>query len=350
MRRSPLLALLACLAAPAFAADAPPPTVQAAPLIEYWQRDILLPRHDQLASTTQALAASLTALCDRPNAAKVDSARTAWKASFIAWRAVEALPLGPTTDRRTAWKIDLWPTRTQKIEEAVKLSKPDLPIAEGVGSVAQGLPAIEYLLWGDDRANAQMGRLQFKQRCRYLEALGTEIAEETRALAAAWRSYAETKQDAERAKETLDLSINMLVASLEGLRDKKLARMGNPKVKRPARQDFDGWRSRSTRAGLQATLDAVEKLLFHPMPGGQSFADQLVASGKPMVVQHLKDEFATAHVELGKLPNNLAMYIADDPSHGKPLHDSLSRLQKLVELQVADALGITIGFKDNDGD
>ncbi|MFC4159294.1 imelysin family protein [Chitinimonas lacunae] len=348
MRRFPLLALLAWLAVPAFAAE--PATIQAAPLITYWQRDVLLPRHEQLATASKTLASSLDALCERPNAARLDSARVAWKSTFLAWRAIEALPLGPTTARRTAWKIDLWPTRMQKIEEAVKLSRPDLPIAEGIGAVAQGLPAIEYLLWGDDRAKAQLGRLQFKQRCRYLSALGTEVAEETQALANAWRSHAASPPDETQAKETLDLAVNMLAVSLEGLRDKKLARMGNPKVKRPVRQDFDAWRSKNTRDGLKATLDAVEGLLFHPMPSSQSFADQLAKAGKPMLVQHLKEEFAAAHTELAKLPGDLALYIADDPSHGKALHESLGRLQKLVELQVADALGITIGFKDGDGD
>ncbi|QDQ27444.1 imelysin family protein [Chitinimonas arctica] len=289
-------------------------------------------------------------LCQRKSPATIDAARLAWQQTYLAWRALEALPMGPIMSRRTAWQIDVWPTKLEKVEEAVRLVQPDAAIADSVGAAAQGLPALEYLLWGDDRAKAQMGRLQFRKRCQYAEALAADIVAETDGLVKDWRLYAKTPLDADSGRQQFEDAVNLIAGSMENLRDKKMARLGSNKlVKKTGRQDFDAWRSKNTRAGLDASLDALESLFFSSQ-NGPSFADRLGQAGKPLLVRHLKDEFATAAKLLGKLPEDMATSLANNPAAGQALLDSLKRLQGLVELQVADAVGVTIGFKDSDGD
>ncbi|HEY9104124.1 imelysin family protein [Chitinimonas sp.] len=346
MKRRTLAVLPLCIALFGMAGAA---ELDAAATVANWQSQ-QLPRIQALNTGSKALDDSLAALCQRKTQANLDAARQAWLQTYLAWRAVEALPSGPALSRRTAWQIDVWPTKPQKVEEAVRLVEKDAPIADSVGATAQGLPALEYLLWGDDRAKAQLGRLAFRQRCEYANALADGIAEEADGLLKEWQTYAATPLDHDAGRQAFEEGVNLLAASIEALRDKKLAHIGSPKQSRQlSRQDFDAWRSRNTRAGLQASLDALESLFFGAQQGS-SFADRLVQAEKPILVRRLREEFATARNLLAKQPEDMASFLAANPTAAQPLLDSFKRLQQLVELQVADAVGVTIGFKDSDGD
>ena len=46
----------------------------------------------------------------------------------------------------------------------------------------------------------------------------------------------------------------------------------------------------------------------------------------------------------------MAASAAAKPASAQPFLDSIKKLQGIIELQVADAVGVTIGFKDSDGD
>lgn len=310
------------------------------------------PRIQALTDSSAKLRDSVAGLCQRLTSERLELARSAWKDSYAAWRAVEALPIGPVLSRRTAWQIDVWPTRPPKVEEAIRLVEKDAPIADSVGAAAQGLPALEFLLWGEDRAKAQLGRLHFRQRCQYGVALAHDVASESAGLLADWQQYGRAPHDQETGRQAFEEAVNLLAGSLQNLRDKKLARLGGGKApKKPLRQDFDAWRSHQTKAGLAATLATLEGIFLAPgRDKGPSFVDRLVLADKPLLAQHLQEEITTARTALAKLPDDVATAASRNPAVLKPFLDSLKRLQGLVELQVADAVGVTIGFKDSDGD
>ncbi|PHV12819.1 imelysin family protein [Chitinimonas sp. BJB300] len=329
----------------------PVSSLDAAATVMNWQTQ-QLPRIQTLADNSAKLRDSVATLCQRLKADQLEQARKDWKSTYAAWRTVEALPMGPTLTRRTAWQIDVWPSRSPKVEEAVRLVEKDAPIADSVGAAAQGLPALEYLLWGDDRAKAQLGRLHFRQRCQYSVALAREVATESAGLLADWQTFERQQYDTETGRQAFEEAVNLIASSLQNLRDKKLARLGSSKIiKQAARQDFDAWRSHQTKAGLTATLGTLESIFLAPGPNNSpSFVDRLAAADKPLLAQHLRDEIRIAREVLAKLPEDIAQAGSRNPIALKPFLDLIKRLQSLVELQVADAVGITIGFKDSDGD
>lgn len=352
--QAPTPSAASVVAAPAPSAPAAPSAalgLDAAATVANWQAQ-QLPRIQALADHSAQLQSAVTELCRRLRPEQIDRARQAWKATHAAWRSVEALPMGPILTRRTAWQIDVWPTRPPKVEEAIRLVEKDAPIADSVGAAAQGLPALEFLLWGEDRAKAQLGRLHFRQRCQYSVALANDVAAESRGLLADWQIYQREQHDHETGRQAFEEGINLIAGSLQNLRDKKVARLGGAKApKKPARQDFDAWRSHHTKASLAATIGSLESLfLARGQDGSPSFVERLARAEKPLLAQHLQDELALSRVALAKLPEDVATAASRNPAVLKPLLDSLKRLQGLVELQVADAVGVTIGFKDSDGD
>lgn len=353
----PSLPAPVAVAAPAQPVTPPVPSpteaegLDAAATVSNWQAQ-QGQRIARLAEASARLQDSVQALCKRLRPEQIEAARQAWKDSQQAWRAVEALPMGPALSRRTAWQIDVWPSRPPKVEEAVRLVSKDAIIADSVGAAAQGLPALEYLLWGEDRASAQLGRLHFRQRCQYSMALAGDIASEAAGLRSDWQAYAATTLDHDAGRQAFEEGVNLIAGAVQNLRDKKLARQGSVKAaKKPSRQDFDAWRSHQTRAGLAATLGALDSLFQAPgADGSPSFLKRLADAGRPLLAQHLHEELAVANAALARLPDDVASAASRNPQQLKPFLDSLKRLQGLIELQVADAVGVTIGFKDSDGD
>ncbi|MBL8507681.1 MAG: imelysin family protein [Chitinimonas sp.] len=322
--------------------------LDATAVVKAWQSQ-QLGRVQTLQASSLVLKDSVDALCKRLGNSEIRAARQAWLQTYVAWRAVEALPMGPALSRRTAWQIDAWPVKPQKVEEAVRLVERDAPIADSVGANAQGLPALEYLLWGDDRANAQLGRLHFRQRCQYAQALAADVASEAQSLQQDWQGYSSTALDTDAGRQAFEEAVNLIAGSVEALRDKKVGRLGSPKLtQKPTRQIFDAWRSHGTHAGMAATLNALEQL-FLDNRQAPSFVDRLAVE-KPLLAQHLREEFAIAREHLAKLPADMAASAAAKPASIQPFLDSIKKLQGIIELQVADAVGVTIGFKDSDGD
>jgi hypothetical protein len=315
-------------------AHATPVNIQAS-LGHYWQDTLLPPQIDKFTEAASQLAAQSAQLCERPTLAKLDAARAAWRDGYVAWRAIEALPLGPAAAAGLQSRLDTWPTSTPQIEAAVR-DMGDTPALDPVTpEAARGLPAIEYLLWGDDRPGAQLGRLSFRKRCTHLLAQSTALASEAAALRAAWQSQ-KPVEPAQRFKE----GYTALIDAVHTVREKKLP-TPKPGGKLANRQDFDAWRSHNTHAGIAMQVAMIEAALLKG-PGNANLAQGLAASGQASLAQALQQAIDDIRQALGDKPRDLPELFSRQPTAAKPLKDALARLEALLTGPVAAAFGATV--------
>src|SRR4030095_7161959 len=120
-----------------------------AKVLEELSSSVLLPGYEELDTESQTLAETVAAYCAAPDAATLDTAREAWRATRRAYRRSAAFQIGPSEQLRLSSVLDFWPVREQDVENAVidAPAAPDAAYLATLGVSARGLPALEYLLF-----------------------------------------------------------------------------------------------------------------------------------------------------------------------------------------------------------
>jgi len=308
--------------------------------------------YGELQQRGAVLRDAVTALCAEPAAAeRLTAARTAWRQTAIALRYLEAWPLGPTLEARALPRMDFWPTRVPQIDAAVADQGRGTLDLTRVGVTARGLPALEYLLFDTGRGTPALASAA---HCQYAQRLAGEVAELTAELQAAWTQWSSSAAlaDPEKARALVGDTLNVVVAALNGMRARKLARPATAPGQPPPAPTWEAWRSGATRDHLLATLAGVRAVLVGDEAANSSTSAPgllalLRSRGQAALAQQLADRLGAAEAAVKALP--------PDPSRASARAYS-GALQALAQLQeglagdAATALQVTMGFNDSDGD
>jgi len=257
------------------------------------------------------------------------AARQAWVAAMTAWERLNAVPIGPLVERRSARRIDFMPARPASIERAVREGAADMAL---VGGPAKGLPALEWLLW-------QAAPAPGAPACDFAQRAAADVAEEAAALVAAFSVTPEWSVDAQPA--AFGELLNQFVGAVETLR---WAQIDKP-LKEGKRQ-FPRAASGATAAAWAARWQALRTLaVFDGTAADAPVSLEAYLRGRGL--NPLADGLRGAVQRSGQA---LEGATPERPQAlARPVRE-LGTLKHQLETQVAPALKVSIGFSDSDGD
>ncbi len=149
---------LACLAAALFSVGLYPAHAETdhAAIAKASLTEVIRPGYAALAAATGSLDDKVAALCKQPSAAALQAAKDAFAGAVDAWSKVEIFRFGPIVQDHRYERLFFWPDPKslglRQVEDALAKKDEDVtdPAKLAAKSVAlQGLPALEYLLYGD---------------------------------------------------------------------------------------------------------------------------------------------------------------------------------------------------------
>ncbi|MDW5418007.1 imelysin family protein [Iodobacter sp. CM08] len=307
------------------------PTIPTPEFSVRWLEEAYLPRHKILLAASDAFATQSKAFCAAPNEKSLAITRNTWKQAALAWHAMDAAPGGPIVLERTGRKIDFWPTREADIEAMIPKGLDE----RNVG--ARGLPAAEYLLWGNQEPKAQLAKLKAQDRCLYLVGISERIVSDVSLLNAGWQNYHQ-QLGAENPffrQNLLPETLNLMLGALDS-QAKRLP-------KEAKREAFAEWRSGTGKASSVAVLNTVASTLFSPSGG-----ITLLLADKPEVIAKVKTAIANAKTAQAAIPEAF-----DSPAAKAARSNylaSIKELKRSIETDVAEALDLTLGLSESDGD
>jgi uncharacterized protein len=336
---------------------------------------VIRPGYAALAGAADVLQGKMGALCQQPSAASLDEAKTAFATTVSAWSKVEILRFGPVTQDHRFERLFYWPDPKsiglKQVQQALAEKDEDieLPVELTGKSVAlQGLPALEYLLYGDGAEILAKERVVGEDdsspeidtegafRCGFALAVATNIDHIADALVEDWREgsayekafLSPIPEDAiyHAPKEvTLDL-FKSFTSGIELVRDQKLAKpLGAiPDEARPKLAAF--WRSGLTFANAAGNLAGVRTLFAQ---GG--FA-QIVAGESAGVENSILFDLHHAIETLRgiDLPMQDVAQNADLRSKIEALRVALKSAAQTAGDMIARGAGLAFGFNAMDGD
>lgn len=292
-----------------------------------WLDQAYLPRHQALSQTADQLAENTAAFCQQQDNKTLSKVRLSWLASSHAWRSMDGAPGGPMLLERLGRKIDFRPTRPDDIESAIKGG-------DSSNAATRGLPAIEYLLWGNAQPKQQLTRLKQTERCAYLVKLAEQVASNTHTLDAGWQLYRE-----QLAAENPFFRQNLLLEN-NNLMLTSLASMLKRLPSSAVAQQYAEWRSGSSKTQLLAQLDGFTL-------AQNAIIKRIKDRGDTALAQRFATDLHQAQQQCHALPSKLEF---SQPRQRIPCSKAITQISQRLQNEVAQSLELNLSLGESDGD
>jgi uncharacterized protein len=325
--------------------------------------EVIRPGYAALAEETAALSEKVGALCEAPSSASLEAGRKAFAAAVAGWSKVEILRFGPIAQDNRFERLFFWPDPKGLGDRQIKhaLAKRDESVTKpdalsGKSVALQGLPALEYLLYGDgaEVLAATTGDGAF--RCAFARAVAATSAGIAKSVAEDWRegspyekSFLAPGPDATPYHAPKEVTLELFksfTAGIELVRDQKLGKPlgASPEEARPKLAAF--WRSGQSLANAASNLEDVRALFAK---GGLG---QVVADDSPGVEKSVLFDLGHAIEVLNGIGKPMAEVAVDADLRAKieALRVSLKSAGKTAADAIARGAGVSFGFNAMDGD
>jgi predicted lipoprotein len=313
--------------------------------------DAIRPGYDRLAKSAQALAVRTTGLCADPSAEALAETKHAFGNAVRAWSAIEFIRFGPIREENRAERFVFFPDRRGVMLRQVQalLAEEDVAALDTASladkSVAvQGLPALEYLLYGNgSQAMLEPG----SYRCGFAAAISRNLAGIAEAVSEGWRAGGDTassllKPGSDNAlyhdeDEALKAVLGPIADGYEMLEETRLRPFVGEDAARARPKRAIWWRSGLTREALMA--------------GYQGLADLATKSG---ALEGLPGEVKQAVAGNFAFENRAVANALHDMEGG---HAKLAfvivvteSLREIAKGGILGGYGLAAGFSSLDGD
>jgi predicted lipoprotein len=321
------------------------------------------PGYAQLSESAFALSGKVKALCEQPSATALKDARAAFAGEVEAWSKVELLRFGPVAQEHRYERLFFWPDpkglglhqiRDALAKEDGTVTKPESLAAKSVA--LQGLPALEFLLYGDDADTLAKGSGDAAFRCSFAASVAANVASIAKDIDDGWKdgapftkSYLAPGPDDPFYRAPKEVTLELFKAfttGIESVRDQKLAKMLGPKPEEAKPELAPFWRSGLTLTNIADNLDGVRQLF---QKGG--FAE-LVHSDQPGVENSMLFDLDHAIEVLHGIDLPVAKLVHDETARGKleALRVSLKSAAQTASDIISRVAGLAFGFNAMDSD
>ena len=330
---------------------------------------IVMPRLEDTTAAANHLSSTADAFCAAPDAAGLAAAQAAWSDLMGVWKHGEAGQFGPVWMEpwRVGPKVDFWPARPDNIQEILDESfELTAESVSGLGTIHRGLPVLDWVLFveGDNSLAAFSNPDTGERRCDYLTALAGDTANQLTILHDAWAPSGENyianylspgpTTDFMSTRETMDEVVNRAIFAVENVRLLKLGKpAGQSSGGTPQLERVESPQSGRSLQNALDTLAGVESVFLGDYAGvdGPGLLDAVSDPDRRSAIQaafEARYAEAVAAVEVVPPPLTDSIY-----THSAELTDATNavrELQVVLQVDLAQALAVTIRFNDTDGD
>jgi predicted lipoprotein len=330
-------------------------------LVQTWGEQVIVPWYQNLVVKAQGLEGASRALCaseDEPLA----KAQAAWAEVRSQWKMTEVIAFGPYKEEplRLGPKMDSWPMRENTVLSRLNNPEPmNQDLVDRLGASQVGLPVIEYLLFAD-RADLNASFASDTRRCAYLVATSARFRHEAQRLLDAWvvdgylqEFLGKNPQSATfpTPKKAFGEVVNRIGFTLENMRYEKLSKPVGVRNGNPLPDSVESRYSGHSMKDLIDNLNGLELLIWGDDERGvDGLKDFLDASGQSALEPGLRQAFDRTRRALLDVPEPLAESVQAAPEKVFAAIDELKDTQRVIQVDLAPAIWVSVGFNDSDGD
>ncbi|GHA75609.1 hypothetical protein GCM10009007_15990 [Formosimonas limnophila] len=302
----------------------------------------VMSRHDVALAETDKLSVALNQLCEKKS--NSTAVREQWLKTYQSWLAASSISVGPETLGAQLRHIYFRPARPALIEEAISANAAtDQSAADKVGAAAKGMTALEYLLYGSAKIEKDA------KRCSYAKWLGAELTVVAKDINQSMHGFMSqqsellAKKDAAATGAAVNLLANLYISRANELAGKDLTKIAVNKKEAVL----------SPYAGKGKVLFTSQWRVWQDelVGAAPSFVDYLASVGQDRLAQQLRESVKKTEDDATNLPENFAPLAGQAlPTGVTQTITAIQQVQRLLDSDIAPAVGVTISANDADGD
>ena len=316
----------------------------------------------ELVAKTEGMVLKAKLFQNIQNANNLNDLQKAWKDLQFTWKALELYDIGPVAQTFISFELNRWPTDVVKIEATISDDEViNEAFVNSKGSSQKGISALEYLLFFETSSLSAIERFTSSEsgirNVAYLVAVSENLKTNVERYKEAWEQY---KARFMMATETgINGSQNRLINAMITLtEDIVLEKLGVPLGDKDGGEivanEVESPYAEFSKEIIQSHVTAMEELFTGNFNGiseeNVGFSNFLILNGRKDLVNSFEKAFADCKTKLNAIEGSLAKELVRNKSAVLELKDSFVILKRLLEVDMASALGFTITLNDNDGD
>ena len=298
--------------------------------------------------------------CAGPTSTLLLSVRESWWSSREALKRFEIVQFGPIKEYpgRLGPKLDDWPVNAAAVE---KMVEGDAPLGaedfESKGTATRGMPVVEYLLWsrGDDSLSFFQETLR---ACEALVGASHDVNRSAGRLRVEWEDTwvlrlsqpdLDEEDDYDTIQDVLNEWVSRMAFTVENIRKEKLGKpVGDSAGGEPQPDTIESAYSMRSLSDAYDALDGVEDVWSGGGVG--QLGIRALLSENEELLGSVSALFETSLQRVKDIPEPLEQAILIDSEIIARSQEALLVLQVAIQVDLAQALSVTIAFNDNDGD
>ncbi len=343
--------------------------------LEELGQNVIMPMHLDFEAQTIALQEASRTLCADPSMENLTAAQQAWNDARRPWKMMEILAFGPYKEEpiRLGPKIDFWPVRPDTIADVMNGdSELSADVLAALGAPARGLPVVEVLLYSDNQlvpASDEATLLAFNEadasvrRCEYLTAATEDLKNNATALREAWDpevgdflgelvTAGEGSQTFRELVDGVGEVANRMAFTCENIRRDKLGKalgLQTDLTRQP--ELLESHYSGRTAEDIADNLRGIEAFYLgaYGDNDGMGFSDYTKRRGLDLD-QRFYAQYDAAQEALAAIPDPTSEALTTHPEEVEAPFDPLRELQRLIQTDLLESMGVSETFNDADGD
>ncbi|HEV7349743.1 imelysin family protein [Telluribacter sp.] len=338
-------------------------------LLTHLADNIIIPSYDNFKGKFDAMKSASEAFANRPDQTTLTAFRQAWTEAYIEWQKVELFDVGPGEVHTIRYYFNIYPADVQGITN--NFANPTADLELPASFARQGFPALDYLLNGVGATDTQVlayytTAAEAPARRAYLKRITDRMSTLLTRVVNEWKGG---YRDTFVSKTGLDISsstsnlVNSYIMHYE--RYIRSGKFGIPsgamlngvvapeKVEAFYKKDLSLTLAKTAH---QATVDFFNGKNVRTGENGPSFNTYLTALGAKdsstgkTLAELINAQFAASKAKMEVLPPNLYDQVRTNNQAVKEVYNEMQKAVRMLKVDMASAMSITITYVDNDGD
>ena len=337
------------------------PTYDRSVLLKNWYEFHIIPLHEEFKRNLTVFKTETITFKETPNISSLNSLRSSYLKAYTSWQSIEMFNIGKAEEIYFSSMTNIYPVNTARVESNISSGVYDLSNANNFA--AQGLPAIDYLLYGITNETEIIEKLSNDNYFNYLTNITDAIIQNTNSVITYWET---NKIDFTSSTEnTSTSSMNMMVNDFiyyyeKGFRANKLGIPGGVFSSGPLPENVEGYFSK-----IHSKTFAIESLksIIRFYNGIDINGNEYAGASLKSIIQELEngdsennlgkrinDKMIIANQKLSELDESFINQINNDNTKFLQVFDAIQEVVVLLKVDMLQLLNINVDYVDADGD
>jgi len=332
-------------------------------LLENVTNNIIIPSYNNLIEDINNLSVTATSFSSNPTQQTLDQVRKAWVKTYVTWQAVEMFNINLAEEMEYYKTMNTYPCTPGYIDNNISSGSYDLSSITDQSRKSQGLPALDYMLYGlDTDTNAIINYyvgVNGSNYCNYLNDLIQQMQTNTNAIIADWQNEKSNfiNSSGNSATSSFNKLTNDFVYYYEkGFRANKI---GIPVGKWNAWAPYQaGVEARyrkdiSKRLAQKALISCKDFFTGKSMltgATGYSYVDFLADHEDQTLSNDILSKMELAKTAVDILDNNFISHLTGNNSPMIDAYDAIQQVVPLLKVEMFGVLQVDPDYADSDGD